>query len=245
VLVSSGAEAEKTITVPETQNETGPLVLPAAAKVEGRWRPIRFGFASILVPAHIEEPRTRRLARSRLIWLSAAVLLMASAAAAGYAVGGADTLLKLSYFGVFLSTLISSASMFIPIPLGPAAVGMGLFLGSPLGVPSYLLVGLAAGTGSAAGELTGYLAGKAGTCQLSQSRIARLITHGTQRWGSPAVFGFALIPNPFIDVVGIAAGCGGMSLHRFLLSVWPGKLINYTLTAYLFSIGVDLFSAVS
>lgn len=176
--------------------------------------------------------------------LPLAILVTGAAVVLGYATGGANTLLGLGYPGLFLSALISSAAMIVPIPLGSAAIGLGVFIEAPFNIPPYLLVGLIAGSGSALGELTGFIAGRSGRGYLGRSRLAGIVHHGMERWGPLAVFTFAIIPNPFLDIVGIAAGCAGMPARTFLLSVWPGKMINYTVTALLFMLGADWLTAI-
>ncbi|MEX2236921.1 MAG: VTT domain-containing protein [Dehalococcoidia bacterium] len=176
--------------------------------------------------------------------LGGAMLLMLLAVTAAYAVGGPEVMMRLGYPGVFLSVMLSSAAMVVPVPMAATAVGFGVFLESPLGIPPFLIVGLAAGTGSAIGELTGYMAGRAGHSRLTDSRAGDFITRKMTRWGPAAVFTFAVVPNPFLDIVGIAAGCGGMSVRTFLFSIWPGKLINYTATALLFILGADWLRAI-
>lgn len=161
------------------------------------------------------------------------------AVVAGYALGGAGLISHLGYGGVFLSALVSSAAMVIPVPLGAAAIGLGIFIEAPFGIPPFLLVGVIAGTGSALGEMTGYIAGRAGSARIKGTRAGRYMNSKMERWGAPAVFAFAIVPNPFLDVVGVAAGCTGMSARTFIVSPWPGKLINYTLTALLFVAGAD------
>lgn len=206
------------------------------------WRPRRFGTAVMYLPPRYDGNKRSGLL-SAVDWrlLAVALVLVLTATAIAYAAGGSEALLELGYPGIFLATLLSAASMFIPVPLGPAAVTLGALLDAPLGLPAPLLVGIVAGSGSALGEITGYLAGSSGKARVSESRLGARISRDVRRYGPLAIFAFAMIPNPFLDVVGIAAGAAGLRLPGFIAGLWPGKVINYTLLATLAALGVDLF----
>jgi hypothetical protein len=197
-----------------TKEDASSLVENTDESPEIVWKKARFGMVSLALPAQAPFERERGLRarhQFRLIGVSLAAMFIAVAVA--YGIGGPEALLNLGYFGVFLSALISSASMVIPVPLGPAAIALGILLDTPFNMPAFLLVGVVGGTGSAIGELTGFMAGKAGSCKLTETRFGGYITRQMQRHGKLAVFAFAVVPNPFLDVVGIAAGCGGMSVQ--------------------------------
>jgi membrane protein YqaA with SNARE-associated domain len=51
----------------------------------------------------------------------------------------------------------------------------------------------------------------------------------------------AIIPNPFFDVLGIAAGSIGYPIKRFLGVVFIAKSIKSTGIAYLCFLGIDSF----
>ncbi len=130
------------------------------------------------------------------------------------------------YLGVFLLTLLPSATVVFPSPTLAVSWIAGGFLSPPL-------VGLAAGAGATLGELTGYLAGYGGSALASRSRSYERIRKAVNRYGWLAIALLAFIPNPLFDFGGIAAGTARMPLWRFLLACFVGKTLRFALIAYL------------
>jgi membrane protein DedA with SNARE-associated domain len=132
---------------------------------------------------------------------------------------------QLGYGGAFIAGLLSTASVIFPLPGVIVTFALGAVMPSPL------LVGLAAGLGETIGELTGYLAGYSGRAVVEDSgRYARLVDY-MRRYGLIVVFVLALIPTPFFDLAGIAAGMLRFPVLLFLLACWPGKTIKATVVA--------------
>ena len=131
----------------------------------------------------------------------------------------------LGYPGVFLVTLFSNATIILPVPGVLFTSVMGAVL-VPWGVA------LAAGTGAALGELSGYLAGFGGQAVVERTRVYERIDGWVSRYGQWAVLILALIPNPFFDLAGMAAGMLKMPLWKFLLSCWIGSVGKMLLFAY-------------
>ncbi len=132
---------------------------------------------------------------------------------------------SLGYLGVFLVTLLSNATIFLPVP--------GVMFTSLMGaVNNPLLTALAAGSGAALGELSAYLAGVAGRGTWENSRMAGRITQLVRRYGGLAIFLLAVIPNPLFDMAGMAAGALKVPLRRFLWFCWLGSLMKMLLFAY-------------
>lgn len=129
------------------------------------------------------------------------------------------------YPGVFLIALLANATIFLPAPGVAVVFAMGSIF-HPLGV------GLAAGTGGALGETSGYLAGFSGQAAVENTAAFARIQPWIQRWGALAVLFLAAIPNPFFDLAGIAAGILKIPLWKFLLACWIGQLIKMTAFAY-------------
>lgn len=129
------------------------------------------------------------------------------------------------YLGVFLVAMMANATVLLPAPGVAIIYAMGSVF-NPLGV------GLAAGTGGAIGELSGYLAGYSGQAIIERSDIYSRIHPWVEKYGGWAVLVLSAIPNPFFDVAGIAAGIVKMPMRTFLISVWVGQLIKMTLFAY-------------
>ena len=131
----------------------------------------------------------------------------------------------LGYPGIFLVSLLGNATLILPAP--------SLFLVFAMGsVLPPILVGLAAGLGSALGELSGYLAGYGGRAVIDRRDIYTRMDGYMRRAGGVTIFVLSLIPNPLIDVAGIAAGALHYPLWRFLLICWLGKTIKTTLVAW-------------
>ncbi len=131
----------------------------------------------------------------------------------------------LGYPGIFVAVLLSNATILFPAPGGAIVYAMGAIF-NPLGV------GLAAGTGGAIGEMSGYIAGLSGRAAIERMDIYERIAPYIRRFGYWAVFIMAAIPNPFFDLAGIAAGVLKMPAWQFFLAVWAGQIIKMLLFAY-------------
>lgn len=121
--------------------------------------------------------------------------------------------------GVFLLSMITNATLLLPMP-GVAITFTAGALFNPW------LVGLAAGLGSTFGELTGYLAGFGGQGVVERTPLYDRMEHWTRRFGPGVIFLLALIPNPVFDVAGAAAGAMRMPVPSFLLWTWLGKTLK-------------------
>ncbi len=130
----------------------------------------------------------------------------------------------LGYPGIFLIALLANATVLLPAPGVAVIYAMGAIF-NPLGVA------LAAGTGGALGELSGYLAGFSGQAMIERMDVYNRIQPWVKRYGGWAILVLSAIPNPFFDVAGIAAGIAKMPLRTFLLFTWIGQLIKMTMFA--------------
>ena len=126
---------------------------------------------------------------------------------------------RYGYLGVFITTLVGSATVVLPVP-GLAIVYVGGSIWNPL------LVGLVAGLGDAIGEATGYLAGYAGQGLLENQSLYLRFEKWMQRNGFLTILVLSAIPNPFFDLAGIAAGASGFPGRWFFLAAWIGKTIK-------------------
>jgi len=129
------------------------------------------------------------------------------------------------YPGVFLIALMANATVFLPAPGVAVVFAMGSIF-HPLGVT------LAAGTGGALGELSGYLAGFSGQAVIENTNVYNRIHPWVVKYGVWAIVILSAIPNPFFDIAGVAAGIAKMSIRKFLLACWIGQLIKMALFAY-------------
>jgi membrane protein DedA with SNARE-associated domain len=164
--------------------------------------------------------------------------ILALVAVIGITVGGyllRDQLGKFAAFGypgIFLIVLISYATILVPVPgLAIVFAMSGVF--HPLGVA------LAAATGGAVGELSGYLAGYSGRAVIENWKRYARITAWVRKYGGPAIMLLAAIPNPFFDLVGVAAGVLKMPIHKFFLWVLPGQIIKMLIISYVGSLSLD------
>jgi uncharacterized membrane protein YdjX (TVP38/TMEM64 family) len=138
------------------------------------------------------------------------------------------------YLGVFVISVILNATVIIPV----SAMAVISSLGGAL--PSPLLVGLVGGIGAAIGEMTGYIAGRAGRDLLAKNRIYVRVEGWMQRWGMVAVLLLSIFPFLF-DIVGIIAGATRMPVWKFFFACWLGRTILYIAVAY---IGSVIFKAI-
>lgn len=129
------------------------------------------------------------------------------------------------YPGIFLIALMANATIFLPAPGVAVVFAMGSIF-HPLGVA------LAAGTGGALGELSGYLAGFSGQAVIENTNVYERIHPWVVKYGSWAILVLSAIPNPFFDIAGVAAGIVKMSMRRFLIACWVGQLIKMAMFAY-------------
>ncbi len=142
--------------------------------------------------------------------------------------GQARELAKYGYPGIFLLAMLSNGTVFLPAPGILIVFAMGA-------VFNPFFVALAAGAGGALGELTGYLAGFSGQVVVEKIDIYNRIINWMQmhkRWGAFFIFLLALIPNPFFDLAGIAAGTLKVPVVYFLISCWLGITLKMVLFAY-------------
>jgi len=128
------------------------------------------------------------------------------------------------YPGIFLIALLANATILLPAPGLAIIYAMGAIF-NPLGV------GLAAGTGGAIGELSGYLAGFSGQAVVERTDMYDRVKPWVDKYGGWAIMVLSAIPNPFFDVAGIAAGMAKMPVQTFLFFIWIGQLIKMTIFA--------------
>jgi len=129
------------------------------------------------------------------------------------------------YPGIFLFSLLANASLVIPLP--------GVILTSAMGaVFDPFWVAMAAGSGAALGEISGYLAGFSGRGLASRAGWYPRVEGWMRRYGIWAVLLLSFVPNPAFDLAGIVAGAMRMPLWKFLLFCWIGKILKMLVFAY-------------
>jgi len=122
------------------------------------------------------------------------------------------------YIGVFLVSLIGTASIFFPVPSFAVIFAAGAFLNP-------FLVALFAGLGATIGEVTGYALGLGGRHVLSKKykkSVSRTKEWIEKRGVFVVILLFAITPLPD-DVVGILAGIIKYDIKKFFIATFIGK----------------------
>jgi len=160
----------------------------------------------------------------------------AIAAAVLYFSRDIEGLAAFGYGGAFLIALLSSATILFPAPGWAAVIAMSAYLNP-------VLLGVAAGTGAAIGELTGYVAGE-GARDILNSRVkeTKNIEELVRKYGMLAIFALAFLPNPVFDIAGVVAGSMRMPWWRFLIACAAGRVLRYVLLAMLGAFTFGLIS---
>jgi membrane protein YqaA with SNARE-associated domain len=129
------------------------------------------------------------------------------------------------YPGIFLVSMLANATLILPVP--------GVLITSAMGaVFNPFWVAMAAGSGAALGELSGYLAGFSGQAVIERTPAYERMEGWMKKYGEWVVLVMAFVPNPLFDMAGIVAGALKMPMHRFLFWCWIGKLLKMLLFAY-------------
>jgi membrane protein YqaA with SNARE-associated domain len=130
----------------------------------------------------------------------------------------------LGYPGIFLISILSNATLILPVP--------GVLFTSAMGaVFNPFFVALAAGTGATIGEITGYMAGFSGQGVIENQDWYDRLTKWMSKYGGVTILILAFIPNPVFDIAGMVAGALRMPLWKYLLFSWIGKTAKMLLFA--------------
>lgn len=136
-----------------------------------------------------------------------------------------QTLQAYGYPGIFLLSILSNATILVPVP--------GVVFTSAMGaIFNPLFVSIAAGTGAAIGELSGYLAGFSGQAIVEKSARYEKVAQWMTKYGDITILVLAFIPNPLFDLAGLLAGILKMPLWKFLVFCMIGKILKMMLFAY-------------
>jgi uncharacterized membrane protein YdjX (TVP38/TMEM64 family) len=131
----------------------------------------------------------------------------------------------LGYPGIFFLSMLSNATLILPVP--------GVLFTSAMGaVFNPWWVALAAGTGATIGELSGYLAGFSGQAVIENKKWYTRVSGWMKKYGDITVLVLAFVPNPVFDVAGMVAGALRMPLWRYLIMSWIGKVGKMLLFAF-------------
>ncbi len=138
-----------------------------------------------------------------------------------------DFVSKWGYIGIFLVSLISSASIILPIPNFILIFTFGSTLNP-------FLLALFAAIGSAIGETTGYLLGLGGK-EILEKRYSRQldrINKMFKKYGSIVwiiILGASPLPD---DISGLFCGIIKYDFKKYFVATFIGKLILYLILAY-------------
>lgn len=129
------------------------------------------------------------------------------------------------YPGIFLFSILANATILIPVP--------GVVFTSAMGaVFNPLWVSLAAGTGAAIGELSGYIAGFSGQAVVENAERYEQMAHWMEKYGDVTILVLAFFPNPLFDLAGIVAGILKMPVWKFLSYCVIGKILKMMMFAF-------------
>jgi len=184
-----------------------------------------------------QETVTERAFLSRKLYLRILAILVVIAVTATIFVfrDQVADLETYGYLGAFLIALVTSATIILPVP--------GIVLIAGLGASfDPVLIGLAAGAGSALGEIIGYMAGFSGQVVFENSRFYPRLERWMTRRGFIVISVLSFVPNPFFDVAGATAGALRYPLWKFLLACFVGKTLRYIpVAAFGWFVGVSWF----
>ncbi len=142
------------------------------------------------------------------------------------------------YPGIWLINLLGAGSIIIPVPALAATCGAAAPAPGPGLNPFF--IGIISGSAEAIGELTGYTLGFSGHEALKRHRLYMYVQRMFKRYGAVILFVGSVIPNPFFDIAGIAAGNTRYPLRKFLPVVFAGKSIKSSGIAWGCYFGIDL-----
>lgn len=128
--------------------------------------------------------------------------------------------------GIFLLSVIGNATIVLPMP-----VVLTAFIAGSIYNP--LIVSLIVAFGASIGELTGYIAGLSGQKTVEKSEKIKKVKIWMDKYGLWTIFVLAAIPNPLFDIAGIIAGAYKISVYKYFIVVFFGKLIKFSLIAVL------------
>lgn len=170
------------------------------------------------LPAAQIAKNKNRLTLSRELCLRMLVILIVIGISAGIFVfrDRVANLEGYGYLGAFLISLVSCATIILPIP----GIALIFALGDTY---NPFLVGLAAGAGSALGEISGYMAGYSGQMVIKNNKTYLRLEEWMKRRGAIVIVLLSFVPNPLFDLAGAAAGVLRYPLWKFWVFCFLGK----------------------
>jgi uncharacterized membrane protein YdjX (TVP38/TMEM64 family) len=146
----------------------------------------------------------------------------------------AEQLAIYGYPGIFVLAFLAYATVLLPAPGVAVVFTMGA-------VFNPWLIALAAGSGAALGEITGYLAGYSSQGIAQHAKVYEKLNFWMKKNGSLTIFLLSAVPNPFFDLAGAAAGILKMPVPKFLMWCWLGETVKMLVFATLGSLSIRRF----
>jgi len=133
-----------------------------------------------------------------------------------------------AYLVVFVISLVSNASIIVPVPIFVAIMITAAKYWDPV------LVALAASVAGTLGEITGYYAGYFGKriVHLENAPGYDRLVGWMKRYGPWGIFLISLQPILPFDVAGLLAGASKLPFWKFFLPCWAGRFPKYLLACY-------------
>lgn len=139
-----------------------------------------------------------------------------------------------TYLVVFVVTLVSNASIIIPVPVFVGIMIAAANVMAEVSPWGPVLIALTASTAGTLGEMTGYYAGYLGKKIIiaeATPGYEKLVTW-MKRHGMLAVFLLSLQPILPFDIAGLISGVSRIPVWKFVLPCWAGKFPKYLLGCY-------------
>jgi membrane protein YqaA with SNARE-associated domain len=173
-----------------------------------------------------KKTKKRFWTRERYLQIVALLFVLALSAFILLNRGKVAALGAYGYLGVFLVSIITCSSIVVPVPGWILVAALGAILNP-------VLVGVVSGIGGTIGEMTGYILGYGGRLAVENVGIYNRMVQWMKRWGSVTIFVLALVPNPFFDLAGAAAGLLRFPIWKFLLFGAAGRIPKNIFFAYI------------
>ncbi len=132
------------------------------------------------------------------------------------------------YFGVFVASFASTATILLPAPGIVVVVQYAAILN-----PVFVVI--LGGVGTALGDMLGYYLGKNGT-ELTNFKADGKLFNWFKKIPYKLVFLFSFIPMPIFDIVGIFSGAAKLKPLKFFVFCVCGKLLKMTFYVLFFDI---------
>jgi membrane protein YqaA with SNARE-associated domain len=142
-----------------------------------------------------------------------------------------------AYLVVFITTLISNASIIVPVPIFVAIMIAAASKWNPV------LIALTASSAGTLGEITAYYVGYLGKKIIISENTPgyEKLVGWMKRHGPLGIFLLSLQPILPFDIAGLLAGASKLPLWKFILPCWAGKFPKYLVACYLGGVVLNLF----